>query len=214
MAEESKQDFSQEPDMEQAAQDDPIGTRYVKVDVIARYFGVTVRRVQQLTQEGILTTTQVARGRRYDLSETIKAYIQYLSDRTYGRTKSKKETELREQKLEAEVALKDSQTELHRMKMDIAAGKYIEREEVELDYQKFFVSFKRFALNIPTRLISMLSDQVKPTEARRAEQELTEEVKRMLRAFVVSGIPVPENTEPEPVKRKRTGAKTRTAQAT
>ena len=197
--------------MEQAAQDDPIGTRYVKVDVIARYFGVTVRRVQQLTQEGILTTKQVARGRRYDLSETIKAYIQYLSDRTYGRTKSKKETELREQKLEAEVALKDSQTELHRMKMDIAAGKYIEREEVELDYQKFF---KRFALSIPTRLISMLSDQVKPTEARRAEQELTEEIKRMLRAFVVSGIPVPENAEPEPVKRKRTGAKTRTAQAT
>ena len=202
MDEKMKQDFSSEPDMEQAAQDDPIGTHYVKVDVIARYFGVTVRRVQQLTQEGILKTTQVARGRRYDLSETIKAYIQYLSDKTYSRTKSKKEIDLREQKLEAEIALKDSQAELHKMKRAIAVGKYIDREEVELDYQKFFVTFKRFALSLPSRLIVMMSDQVKPTEARRAEQELTEEVKRMLRAFVVAGLPVPPE---EPEKKKRKG---------
>jgi hypothetical protein len=73
------------------------------------------------------------------------------------------------------------------MKREIAAGNYIEREEVELDYRKFFVVFKRFALGIPPRLISMLSDQIGPAEARSAERDLTEEVKRMLTAFVVAG---------------------------
>lgn len=73
------------------------------------------------------------------------------------------------------------------MRREIAAGKYIDIEEVALDYQKFFVVFKRFALSIPARLVSMVSDQVSPVEARRIEKEMTEEVKRMLNSFVVAG---------------------------
>lgn len=126
---------------------------YVRVEVIAQLFGVTVRRVQQLTQEGIIKTEQTDSGRRYDKDETVKAYIKYLSDKAYGKSKSSKELELKEQKLEAEVALKDSQAELHRMKREIAAGNYIEREEVELDYKKFFVVFKKFAMSMPPRLV-------------------------------------------------------------
>ena len=63
-----------------------------------------------------------------------------------------------------------------------------------MDYQKFFITFKRFALSLPSRLVSMVSDQIKPTEARRVERELTEETKRILTAFVVAGS-VPEDAE-------------------
>lgn len=168
------------------------GAQFVKVEIIAQLFGVTVRRVQQLTQEGIIKTEQTEDGRRYDLIETIKTYIQYLSDKAYGKAKSEKETELREQKLEAEIALKESQGELHRMKREIAAGKYIDIEEVQMDYNKFFVVFKKFALSIPSRLVSMISDKVEPLEARQIEKELGEEVKRMLTAFAVAGLVVTE----------------------
>ena len=48
---------------------------YYKVDVIASLFGVTVRRVQQLTQEGIIATIKTSEGRRYDLGPTVKRYI-------------------------------------------------------------------------------------------------------------------------------------------
>ena len=164
------------------------GVQFVKVEVIAQLFGVSVRRVQQLTQEGIIRTTELpGQGRRYELVPTIKTYIQYLSDKAYGKGRSEKEAELKEQKLQAEIALKESQGELHRMRREIAAGKYIDIEEVALDYQKFFVVFKRFALSIPARLVSMVSDQVSPVEARRIEKEMTEEVKRMLNSFVVAG---------------------------
>ena len=165
------------------------GAQFVKVEVIGQLFGVSVRRIQQLTQEGVIRTVEVpGQGRRYELVPTIKTYIQYLSDKAYGKSKSEKEAELKEQKLQAEIALKESQGEMHRMRREIAAGKYLDADEVALDYQKFFVVFKRFALSIPARLVSMISDQVAPLEARKIEKEMNEEVKRMLTSFVVAGI--------------------------
>ena len=56
---------------------------YYKVDVIASLFSLTVRRIQQLTQEGILPTVEAAGGRRYDLVPTIQRYVKYLSDKAY-----------------------------------------------------------------------------------------------------------------------------------
>ena len=142
------------------AEEKASGGQFVKVEIIAQIFGVSVRRVQQLTQEGIIKTDEVpGEGRRYELVPTIKTYIQYLSDKAYGKGKSEKETELRQQKLEAEIALKESQGEMHRMRAEIAAGKYIDVEEVALDYQEFFVSFKRFAMGIPSRLVSIVKSK-------------------------------------------------------
>lgn len=178
------------------------GGQFVKVDIIAQIFEVSVRRVQQLTQDGIIKTDEVpGEGRRYELVPTIKKYIRYLSDKAYGKGKSEKEAELRQQKLEAEIALKESQGEMHRMRAEIAAGKYVDVDEVALDYQKFFVTFKRFALSIPSRLVSMISDSLEPLEARRVEKEMNAEVKRMLRAFVVAGY-TPEPGEEKPRKKR------------
>ncbi len=163
-------------------------SQFVRTEVIARIFGVTVRRVQQLTQEGIIKTTEIpGEGRRYEFEQTIKTYIQYLSNKAYGKSKSERESELKQQKLEAEIALKESQGEIHRIKADIAAGRYVDVDEVALDYKKFFVIFKRFALGIPARLVSMASDSLEPLEARRIEKEMGAEVKRMLHSFVISG---------------------------
>ena len=57
------------------------GKNYQKADVIARLFGKTTRRIQQLTQDGILPTEETPSGRRYDLLPTITRYIKYLEDR-------------------------------------------------------------------------------------------------------------------------------------
>lgn len=94
---------------------------FYRVEVIASLFGVTVRRVQQLTQEGIISTTKTKEGNRYELAPTIQRYVKYLSDKAYGKSKSEKEAELREQKLQAEIALKESQGEMHRLKTEIAS---------------------------------------------------------------------------------------------
>ena len=164
------------------------GSGFYKVEIIAQLFGVTARRIQQLTQDGVLQTTATADGRRYDLVPTIQAYVKYLSDKAYGKNRSEKEMELRQQKLEAEIALKESQGELHRLRTDIAAGKYIAVEEVTLDYNRFFATFKRFALSLPSRLADAVSGYLDPTEARKLESDLQKEVRRQLDGFAVAGV--------------------------
>lgn len=159
-----------------------------RVEIIAKLFGVTVRRIQQLTQEGVLPTTETPDGRRYDLVPTIQKYVKYLSDKAYGKNRSEKELELREQKMKADIALKESQGELHRLKTDIAAGKYIDIEEVKLDYSRFFVTFKKFAMSLPSRMTSMVSGYIEPMEARRIEKDLQGEILKLLTSFVVAGV--------------------------
>ena len=167
------------------------GGGYYRVEIIAQLFGVTVRRSQQLTQEGVLPTTETVEGRRYDLVPTIQSYVKYLSDKAYGKNRSEKENELREQKMRAEIALKESQGELHRLRTDIAAGKYISVEEVILDYTRFFVTFKNFAMAIPARVADMINGYAEPVEVRRIEKAIQGEIRRILTAFVVAGVTEP-----------------------
>ena len=127
-------------------------------------------------------------GRRYELVPTIQAYTKYLADKAYGREQSDREAELKEQKMKADIALKESQGELHRLKTDIAAGKYIAVEEVRMDYERFFVTFKNFAMSLSTRLVDEISSYVEPLEARRIEKELHQRVRNLLVAFVVAGV--------------------------
>ena len=165
--------------------------------VIAQLFGLSTRRVQQLTQDGVIKTTAVLETdekghthtvRRYDLVPTIQGYIKYLSDKAYGKAhRTDKEVELREKKMEADIALKESQGELHKLKTEIATGQYISIEEVQLDYARFFVVFKKFAMSLPARLTGMLSGQMEPADLRRCEKELSAETTNLLASFVVAG---------------------------
>ena len=159
-----------------------------RTEVIAKLFGKSVRSIYLLTQEGILPTEKVGRGRKYDLVQTVQNYTRYLSEKAQGKSRAEADGELKQQKLLADIALKETQNELHRLKMDITAGRYIPVEEATLDYARFFVAFKRFALSLPGRLVSRVSGAVEPTEARRIEKELQGDVAQLLRAFVVAGV--------------------------
>lgn len=165
---------------------------YYRTEVIAQLFQVSVRRIQQLTQEGVIHTTKLVEDgktvRRYDLIATIQNYIKYLSEKAYGKSKSEKEAELKEMKLRAEVALKESQGELHRLKTEIAAGKYIDIEEVKMDYSRFFVAFKKFALSLPSRLSGRIRGHCDPIEVRAIEKDLNKEILQLMESFVVAGV--------------------------
>ena len=168
---------------------------------IAQIFGFSgVRRVEQLTADGVieanLVTVNGKRVRRYDLVPTVQKYIQYLSGKAYGRMNgTEKEMRLREQKMEADIALKESQGELHRLKTQIAAGDYISVEEVRLDYAKFFMVFKKFAMSLPARVSSMLSGLLEPIESRRIEKEMSGEINDLLNSFVVAGVVAPRDVK-------------------
>ena len=158
------------------------GGQLYESKVIAQLFGVSVRRIQQLTQDGILETVHISGQRnKYDLIPTIQAYIKYLSDKAYGREAKLSETELREKKLQAEIALKESQTELHQLRTAIANGKYISIEEA-----KFFAVLKRFCSGLPSRVVGMIGSRISPVESRELEKDLNKEINDILRTFVLA----------------------------
>ena len=160
-----------------------------KADVIAQLFGISVRRVQQLTQEGIIKTVKDPNGggRKYELVSTIQAYIKYLSDKAHGREKTDENSKLKDDKLQADIALKELQVEMQQIKTDIAKGKYIDMEDVKLDYQRFFVVFKKFAMAIPSRISGIVAGYVEPVVARGIEKDMKREIDEMLRTFIVAG---------------------------
>lgn len=185
---------------------------YASKDTICRLFGLTGRRIEQLVADGVIERVKLKSGEvRFETATTIQKYIKYLSDKAYGRERSDKEAELKEQKLRADVALKESQGELHRLRTEIAQGNYISVEEVKADYNRFFIVFKNFALSIPGKMAGRLSGFVDPVEVREIENELQKEVKKLLSDFVSRA--VVEKAEPEDVtKPKKRGRPRRNAQ--
>ena len=193
--------------MAEKTEERALDTSFVKADVIAKLFGLSVRRVQQLTQEGIIETTQTTQGRRYDLENTVKKYIQHLSSKAYGRADSEAEGQLKLQKLKADIALKESQGELHKLRTEIATGKYISLEEIKVDYERFFIIFKKFALGIPSRLSGRLAGYVDPVEVRQIENDLQNDINKVLRDFVGSAVVEIPESEVEKPKAKKPRAK-------
>lgn len=187
---------------------------YYKVDVIASLFNLTVRRIQQLTQEGILPTVETLGGRRYDLVPTIQRYIKYLSDKAYGKSHSDAENELKRQKLEKEIELKELQGEYRSIQNAIAHGKYIGVDKVEEDYRRFFTIVKKFLLSIPSKLsVRLTSVCDNPVELRAVESELNSDIIALLNNFVVAG--KSETVEEElDVGKKKANAKNKKVQRT
>lgn len=196
--------------------------RYVSRGDLAKIFGFqSVRDIDRLVENGIITPYQRGTGKThttFDLLPTVTDYIRNLRDKATGRARRETETDLKNQKLKAEIALKESQGELHKLRTEIAQGRYMSIDEVKLDYTKFFLVFKQFATAIPARLISMLAGTVEPVEARRLETMLNSEVQNQLKAFVLAART--PDAEPEggeeknqkPDKEKETAEKKRKSQ--
>lgn len=173
---------------------------YVSKTRLATMFGITSRRVEQLVSDGIIESSKGHNGRtQFDLEDTIRQYIKYLTDKANGRKNAVTEIELKEQKLRAEIALKESQSELHRLRTDIALGNYIPIEEVKAEYSRFFIIFKNFALGLAAKTVGKVSLKLKPVEARELEKEIEKEIEEKLNEFVLSAVSKSEKQAAEDV---------------
>ena len=91
--------------------------------------------------------------------------------------------ELNQRKLEAEVELKESQGKLHKLKAEIAEGKYVEVEQAEKDLEAYLDVFRRFLLAVPDRVGGILANHVDAPTARVMAQDLRKEIDIMLIRF-------------------------------
>ena len=151
---------------------------------MAKLLGLSVRRIQQLTADGVLPATDKEHGRKYCLVDAVQAYVKSVQAKTDNSSARPRILKLQEEKLAAEVELKQSQGELHQLKTQIAQGKYISVEEAQIEYQKFFVVFKKFAAAIAPRVGGIVAVHVDPVVARAIEKNVAADVNEQLRNFV------------------------------
>lgn len=165
---------------------------------IAQLLGKTTRRIQQLTQDGVLETEVPPGGgaRKYKTCETIQRYIAHIEQKAQETAAASSTAELNLRKLEAEVELKESQGQLHKLKTAIAEGKYIKAEEATRDLADFMAMFKKFAMNIPPRTVKSIARYADPQTARAMEKAMRKELEDMLAVFVDAAEIGPEEAEP------------------
>jgi phage terminase Nu1 subunit (DNA packaging protein) len=158
---------------------------------IAQMIGKTTRRVQQLTQDGVLQTEIPPGGgnRKYKTCETIQAYIAYIEKKAQENSDGSRVLELQMKKLEAEIELKESQGQLHKLKTAIAEGKYISAEQSTEDLTDFLMTLKKFLASIPGRIGRTIIPFSDTATARAAEKAIRNEIDDMLTIFVDGAIP-------------------------
>lgn len=129
---------------------------YVDVKFIKRVLGFeSVRRVQQLTQDGVLDTCEVKVGKRtvkrYDLCPSVLSYIKYLktkSDKAYGDQKEQKILE----KMQAEIDYKSAKARMAEIELDELAGHMHAAEDVEKMTADLCLAVRSMLLALPGQL--------------------------------------------------------------
>lgn len=141
--------------------------------VIAKLFGVTERRVQQLAKEGIIPAVQ-QRPYKFDLLTAVKAYIKYLSDKANGKeVKAADTVQAEADKLRAEADLKQSKAKIADLQLKELEGQMHRSEDVEAVTTDLVFAIRGMMLALPGRLAIDLATIDKPAEiSERIKQEV------------------------------------------
>ena len=161
---------------------------WASTTAIAQLIGRSTRRVQQLTQDGVLSTEVPPGGgaRRYRTARTIQDYMAWQEQKAREDLSGSTLEELTIKKLQAEVELKESQGALHKLKTAIAEGKYLPAEQVQGDLSDFLRRLKQFADRIPARAAGTMSGYLDTAATRAMKKDLQQELDGLFEAFVAA----------------------------
>lgn len=139
--------------------------------VIAKIFGVSTRRVEQLKTEGIIKGQ--GKPTKYDLLPTIQAYIKFLSDKANGREKRDAMAKLEEEKLASEVAIKKSKAEVATLELQELQGKMHRAEDVEAIFSDLVLSIRGLLLAVPNKIaIDLAGEHTAAEQAETVKKEI------------------------------------------
>ena len=98
---------------------------------ISKIFGVSTRRIEQLTTEGVIQEIPNSRPRKYDLMPTIQRYIKFLSDKANGREKKDLDAANESARIKADAEIKSIKAEMARLELAEMKGTLHRAEDVE-----------------------------------------------------------------------------------
>lgn len=140
---------------------------YADAKQLAILFDLTVRRIQQLTQDGVLQTETVGRQRKYDLLAAVRQYIKYLQRRVEtksGGNGTQEDADNESRKLRAEADLKQTKAAIAQLEYDEIQGKMHRSEDVEALTNDLVFTIRGMLLALPGRLAIDLAAVSSPNE--------------------------------------------------
>ena len=135
----------------------------VNAQTVAQVFGLTVRRIQQLTQDGILVTEADGKRRVYDLPDTVQRYIRYVSERLNAKS-GIGAAEIERRKALAEAELKEAKAEIASLDLKELWGQMHRSEDVEQKTMELVYAIRAMLQALPGRLAMDLAAITKPAE--------------------------------------------------
>ena len=148
------------------------------VSTIAKLFGVTERRVQQLAQEGILPKPE---KNQYELVGCVREYINYLQQRAFGKGVAPQDSHLERARL--------LKAQADNAELDLAhkTGGLITVERVEVDWLGMINACKSKLLSIPTKAAYQISNLDDPHEIEKFLERLIHEALTELAQYDLGG---------------------------
>ena len=135
-------------------------------DVIARLFGVTPRRINQLTVEHVIAGDKVKGNYEYDMFPTIQRYIKYLSDKLAGKGDADKDAqETAREYNKAGADLKRARADTENIKLAELRGQMHRSEDVEALMSDFIMKVRSAFTSFPPRLAVDVSKAKSAAEA-------------------------------------------------
>lgn len=148
--------------------------------IIAKLFGVTERRVQQLAKEGVIPAAK-QRPYQFDLLPTVQAYIKHLSEKANGKEQKSTDTVQAEaDKLRAEADLKQSKAKIAEMQLKELQGNMHRSEDVEAMTNDLVYTVRSMIMALPGRLAM---DVMQATTAAEASAIIRSECYQILEAL-------------------------------
>ncbi len=136
---------------------------------LAALLGVSTRRIQQLTAEGILSTA--AKG-RYLLSASVQGYLAYRM----GETLSPEELSIERRRREAETILKESKAVIARLEAEELEGNYHRSEDVEALTWDMVRIIKEGIGSLPGRIATDVAHSSSPAECQQIIKRVPNEL--------------------------------------
>lgn len=134
--------------------------------LVAKYFNITERRIQQLTQQGILPAVKKTReGNLYDFQDTTQRYIFYLQEIVNNRSKATEEQE--KKRLDADIKLKEAKAEIAQLDLKELKAEMLRAEDVQAFVEDLAATTKALLMGLPGRLAMDLANAI--TAAERSE---------------------------------------------
>lgn len=147
-------------------------------DVIAELFGLTTRRINQLTSEGVLSAEKVKGNNLYDRDATVRQYVKHLTDKLAGRgDREANEKETARRLNEAEANLKEAKARMAEIKLAELRGQMHRSEDVEAIISDFIMTVRSAFTSLSGRLSV---DVAKANTAAEANKIIRAETNRIL----------------------------------